>query len=147
MKRIKTETLKRTSYIASIVAAMVAICAFLFGTYQFNETQKLQRDSLELERQTKAVELFVRYNDLMREAAVRKPRENIEAIFWRHNLSIAIAESIWNLTSDDLGWESTVKGMLLHQDQIKRIDDLDCATYNSSFVEFSKRALNHEVCG
>ena len=107
MKRIKTKTLERSSYFATIAVAVVGICALLVGVYQFSETQKQQRETLELERQAKAVELFVKYNDLMREAAAQKSRENTGAVFWRNNLSIAITESIWNLTIGDSGWEST----------------------------------------
>ncbi len=146
MKRIKTETLERRSYIATIVAALVAIGTFIFGAYQFHETQKLQRETLELERETKAVELFIKYNELMRNAAAQSSREGRAVAFWRGNLSVAIAESIWNLTSGEPAWESTVKWMLLDQDQIERINDLDCATYNESFVEFVRRILGHEAC-
>ena len=146
MIRIKTTTLQRSAYIATIVAASVSVIALLYGTYQFGETQKHQRETLELEQETKAVELFIKYNELMRDATGRTSRESEEAKFWRYNLSIAIAESIWNLTNGNLAWENTVKGILLDQDRIKRIDNLDCSTYNLDFIQFTGHALEHAVC-
>lgn len=71
----KTERLQRWSHIATISASIVAIAALIFGTYQFRCTQALQRENLDFERETKAVDLFIKYNDLKREASEKRATE------------------------------------------------------------------------
>ena len=98
---------ERGSQLATVVVAAVATVSFAVTTCQFTATQKLQRETLNLERQARAVDLFVKYNELMRDAAARPTHESSAAGRWRHNLSLAIAESIWNLMNEDRGWVAT----------------------------------------
>ncbi len=70
--------LRNASSVATILAAVVAIIAFYYGYKQFYETQKstretlsLQREALEIERESQAIDLYVKYNELMKDAALQ----------------------------------------------------------------------------
>jgi hypothetical protein len=86
------------SSIATIIAAIVAIIAFYYGYKQFYETQQSARES-------QAVELYVKYNELMKDA----PSRDQSSSFWRDNLGVGIAESIFLLRRGDKGWERTAR--------------------------------------
>jgi hypothetical protein len=142
----KAERLQRWSHIATITASIVAVAALIFGTYQFRCTQTLQRENLDFERETKAVDLFIKYNDLKREASERRAKESKEGTEWQDNVLIGIAESIWDLRHEVPAWRKTVEWMLAEEDKSSKITDLGCDTYDRSFVEFARHAVGHEVC-
>jgi hypothetical protein len=48
---LKTDTLERASYLATIAAAIVAVLALVFGYFQFEDTQKAERETLRLQRE------------------------------------------------------------------------------------------------
>jgi len=142
---------------ATIIAALVAVISFYYGYRQFRETQeatrqtlelqrvnlKMQKESLDLERDSKAVELLVKYNDLMREAYRSSPKG--EAVFWRDNNAILIAESVFKLTGEDKSWKATV-GWLLNNHKAFLKGGLECPTYDDEFIEFVNETMGCNVC-
>jgi len=150
--------LERASFVASIIAAFATVAAIMVGSYQFVELE-------ERDRQTRAVDLFVKYNELQRDAAndaaanaARKdPLQQTSPVppdaqgttavreQWRRNLSLAISESIWMLRSDDTGWKNTVKWMLMEEEG-RAPFSLDCSTFDPEFVAFANESLAHQVC-
>ena len=149
---IPTEKLKRGSYWATIIAAIIAILVFTVGLIQFSltqstqrETLRIQRESLEMDRQSKAVTLFNEYNKLQREIS-QEQIVSQETEFWYSNFSISLMESLFNLVGDDEGWRATIRWMVLvHKDSITK-DGLDCDTFSPSFIEFVKITLKESVC-
>ncbi|MCA1990961.1 MAG: hypothetical protein LDL41_02785 [Coleofasciculus sp. S288] len=151
-KFFSKDRLERSSHGATIVASFVAIVSLIFGANQFSQTQVMQREALELERQFKLVELNNEYNKLQQESAEDTPASlqkissvtaNYNEQFWRDNLSISIAESIYNLSDDaeGEGWHTTVRSMILdHQDFIMK-NPLECETYTEKFIGFVKKVL------
>ncbi len=138
---------------ATVIASGAAVLTFYYGYQQFLETQqasretlRLQRETLEQERDSQAVELLVKYNELMKE-----PPSNLEsgvgaAEFWRDNLALSIAESIYKLRRDEKGWEKTVKWMLLHHTDFIKNQRLNCDTFDDNFIEFVKQLVGQEIC-
>lgn len=139
---------------ATVIAAVVAVISFYYGYRQFRETQEatrqtlelqrvnlsMQKNSLELDRDFKAVELLVKYNDLMKEADSTQSSAKPESLFWLENSAFTIAESIFKLKSDDEGWRETVRWMLgNHKDFLK--GPLDCKTYDQEFVQFARKEV------
>ena len=108
--------LKVWTHLVTMASSLVVVAAVVFGSYQFYETQKLQResiaiqkDSFEPERNAKAVELFVKYNELMMQptTGVSKAAKR-EAWYWKENLAVSLLESLFNLTSGRQEWEAMV---------------------------------------
>ncbi len=144
--RMQTATLERGSYIATMVAAVITAFLLLLAAYQFRAAQQDARETLDLEREAKAVDLYVRYNDLMQDAAARKTARNPRGAEWRGNLVVLLAESIFRLRKADSGWVATVAGMLQTEDSIAVVNDLDCRTYDPAFVALAVSTLKHRVC-
>lgn len=138
--------LERLAYIATIIAAIIAAVSVLVAGHQFKATQGLERDNLDLEREAKAVDLFVKYNEMMRGTAARTSVKNPETVDWRSNLAIGIAESIFRLRSNDSGWVATVGWILQNEDRERVVNDLDCTTYDPRFVLLAAKTLGHSVC-
>jgi len=134
--------LERGSHLATIAAALIAVAAVLVATCDFRETQRFERETLDMIQEGRAVDLFVKYNDLMQHEPARRAQRDS----WRGNLSIALAESIWRLRRADSGWVETVAWMLQTENSIKAVTDLDCSTYDPGFVTLAKERLQHDVC-
>lgn len=124
--------LESASSLATILAAVVAIFAFYYGYKQFQETQKLQREALEIELESQAIELNVKYNELMRDAKTNDQDS------WRDNLGVSIAESVFRLRRGDEGWKNTAKWMLSNHKQYLDQGGLKCNTFDSEFVGLMK---------
>jgi hypothetical protein len=136
---------EKAAHWATIVAAVVASFAFLTGTYQSCMTQQAARATLELEGSSQAVDLFVKYNDLMREPSRKDPLYQ----FWRSNVAVAIAERIFILTRGDQGWEDTVDWMLSqHVQSLKQ--GFNAKTYHPDFAclveDHTKKTYMVEEC-
>jgi hypothetical protein len=131
--------LESASSLATIIAAVVAIFAFYYGYKQFHETQKLQREALEIELESQAIDLNFKYNELMRDA------KTTDQNFWRDNLGVSIAESVFRLRKPDEGWKNTAKWMLSNHKEYLDQGGLKCNTFDSEFVELMKE-FNREVC-
>ena len=136
--------LQRLAHTAGIAAGLVAVAAFVLGYSQFRDTQRAERESLSLQREARAVDLFVKYNELMRDAP-RSRTNNANDAFWRGNLAMALSESIFRLTEDDSGWRETVKWMV--SDHTADLP-LNCATYDTAFVTLVRGVADSiSVCG
>jgi hypothetical protein len=136
---------KLVADIATIVAAIVASLALGFGYTQFRDTQQLARATLQLqsdtlahERESKAIEHFVKFNEIQQDADADAKK------YWRKNASLALTEAVFKLTKDDAGWKETVFWMLRRQTDF--LADLACATYDPNFVELMRDAVKREVC-
>src|SRR5947209_2793557 len=140
---IRTRVVKSAQFLANvstIIAAFVAVFALWYGYQQFKETQKATRDTLglqvtaiDLSQESQAVDLFIKYNEAMKET--RPTAKSGDADFWRVNLALSVAEAIFKLRKGDKGWMETVGWMLSqHTDSLKK-DRLNCATYDEEFIK------------
>lgn len=138
------------AHIATIASSVVAIAALAFGSYQFYETQKaqresiaLQKDSLEHERNAKAIELFVKYNELMLQPnASGSQIERKESRYWKQNLAVGLLESLFNLTRGSKEWEATVGWALERHGTFIRENRLSCMTYSGEFVAYLEKIFS-----
>jgi len=148
--------LKAWAHLATIAASLVAVAALVIGTGQFVETQKAQRESIALQNATlhqervttaaelnaKAVELFVKYNELMLQptpSAGKNSRR--EARYWKDNLAVNLLESLYNLTRGNREWETTVGWALDRHGRFIREQRLPCAAYSSEFVRYLEKTM------
>lgn len=146
---LKTETLERYSYIATIAASVVAIFAFGFGYYQFRDTQNAQRQNIELQNQTlsldresKAIDLTVKYLDLKTTGTSRPTRADR-----RDQEAVVIAESIFDLAGENEGWKETAKWMVEEQADYIKANHLGCASFNRDFIEYVKQTVvDSNIC-
>jgi hypothetical protein len=145
--------MERAAHFATITAALVAIFTFGFGLLQFGETQKLARENLRLqtetitlEREVKAIELFAKYNELQKEVAGRPLSEEDGAAFWHHNLLLTLTESVFRLTEGDLGWGETVAWMLGSQKAFLERVEQGCRTFAPKFLDLMKTAAPAMKC-
>jgi hypothetical protein len=127
------------SAIATVAASIAAILTLWFGYQQFRQTQ-------ELERESQTVELFIKYNELMKDAQPDSPESEKEAAFWRENLSIGIAESIFKLRKEDAGWRETVRWMLSHHKEFLKQRGLNCETFDDEFEKLVNEQMGQNVC-
>jgi hypothetical protein len=137
----KTELLERWSYIATIVASVVAIVTLCFGYWQFADTQHMQRETLQLERESKAIDLTLKFNELKGDGARKSDRAWVQ-----DNEATTIAESIFDLVGDDPGWRATVKWMLEDEAQYTKDNHLGCDSFNPGFVAYAKTVLGSNIC-
>ena len=144
--------LQNASNLATIIAALVAALAFYYGYQQVSETQKLTREALDLqnitlnqEQETQAVELFIKYNELMEESSSSpKSAKADDRKFWRNNRAVSIIETIYKLREGDDGWRETVAWMISNHDDF--LKDVNCPTYYPKFIDFVNRQLKRDVC-
>ena len=137
--------------LATVLVAILAVGSFGYGCYQFRKTQAGTRQLLELqeqvfdqERDSAAVELTVKYNELMSEP--RSGPNRSEKEFWRENLGLTIAESIFRLRKNDSGWQETVKWMLSNHVAHLKQNGLNCPTYDAEFVQLANAATQVDLC-
>lgn len=148
--------LKGWANAATIAAALALVAALLVGSSQFIETQQHQRqllaaqqaavqqegDSKAAEINVKAVELLLRYNDLMLQVnapAAKNARK--ESRYWKENLAINLLESLYNLTRGKKEWENTIGWALERHGRFIRDQRLNCAGYSSEFVRYLEKTL------
>lgn len=143
----------RAVNIATVAGAVVATIAFLFGVWQFYETQQLARENLRLqaetlahERDTKAIELFIRFNELQKEVASKPLPRKGDAAFWHYNMMLSLTESVFRLTEGDAGWRETVKFMLDTQRPFLEGVPQGCGTFSQPFLELMKAAVPKLHC-
>lgn len=142
--------------LAGILAAVAVVAVLAIGAVQFVETEKsqrallaAQREALQLERdsqaaalQSRATELFLRYNELMVQVAAtpaRSPRR--ESRYWKEGLAISLLESLFNLTRGNREWENTIAWALDKHARHIREQRLPCAIYSGEFVGFLERTF------
>jgi hypothetical protein len=165
--RVVTSTrIQNAANLATVFAALVAAGAFYYGYRQFSDTQRatlealklqqetlvkeyealeLQNRTLDEEREAQAVELFLKYNELMEQGYQGRRSARADVKFWRENRALSIIETIFKLRQTDDGWKETVAWMLTnHEDVLK--EGLNCKTYSPAFVAFVSEKLKRDVC-
>jgi hypothetical protein len=146
-------TLEGPANIATIVASVVATMALIFGYVPFHETQLLTRKAMELqvsalehEREAKAIDLFLKFNEIQQAIASPSRKTKGEVLFWQQNIALTTTESVFKLTQGDAGWMATVAFMLQEQRDFLKKNGLQCATFLPAFVEFVTKEMGEDVC-
>ena len=145
--------MERAAHIATVIASIVAVVTFSVGLYQFTETQKLSRENLRLqaatlnhERESKAVELFLKFNELQKEVAAKPLPRKGDAAFWHYNMMLALTESVFKLTEGDSGWRETVAWMLETQRPFLESVPQGCRTFVEPFVAIMRTVAPKMQC-
>jgi hypothetical protein len=145
--------LQNAANLATVLVAFMAAGSFCYGCYQFRETQQdtrqllaLQEQVLDQDRDSKAVELMVKYNELMSEPHLHPRPGGSEKEFWRENLGLTIAESIFRLRKNDSGWRETVTWMLSNHVAHLKQSGLNCPTYDAEFVQLANATTQDDLC-
>lgn len=140
--------MEQASAWAVIAATVIALIAFLFGIFQFLRTQALTRRNLDLqaallehEKEAKAIELFIRFNELKRATANTQLDPTDEAQFWQHNAAVALIESIHKITAGNEAWNETVRWMLERQTPFLEANPVDERTFAPGFFSIVKAAV------
>lgn len=132
------KALEVANIVSSVATAVVAALALSFSVWQFNEGQKLAQENLDSEREAKAVELFIKFNEMKEEMESKSTAGPAGVDFWRENSLLGITESLYNLTQGNDKWESTIDWMLGMQKDFLQERGVNCNTYSSEFIEFLK---------
>ena len=123
---------------APLLASTVATAAFLSGLWQFRRTQRLTRE-------VKAVELFLKFNELNQQLAQLSEVDH-QANFWKHNALLAMTEAVFKLTVGERPWRETVAWMLEAQRWFLTQNPINCATFSGKFVKAMKQAVPQLQC-
>lgn len=142
--------------IGSIAASLAIVLALAVGGAQFIETQNRQRDLIAAQKyallqardaktaevNARAVELFLRYNDLLLQVnapIARNARK--ETRYWKENLAVNLLESLFSLTRGNREWEATIGWALEKHGRFIREQRLSCAAYSPEFVLYLEKVL------
>src|SRR5437868_4044224 len=127
-----------------LVVQFTSVAGLVFAGYQFSVTNAARQEAVARERQLKAVDLFIKYNELKLNASERKmDAGEAEA---RRGMSVALTESIFLIEGDDSGWRATLKGMILEEDGPQHQLSVDCATLDDKFEKFAIASLGRNIC-
>lgn len=132
------KALEVANIVSSVATAVVAALALSFSVWQFNEGQKLAQENLDSEKEAKAVELFIKFNEMKEEMESKSTADSAGVGFWRENSLLGITESLYNLTQGNDKWESTIDWMLGMQKDFLQERGINCNTYSSEFIELLK---------
>lgn len=127
------KVLESVAHLSTIIASVVAITALGLGSLQFEKTQELARETLQAEREAKAVELYVKFNELKESAVAEVKTLDGEAGYWRNNSLLTITESVSNLTDGNASWNETIRWMLELQQPFLASEPLICNTFSAEF--------------
>ena len=130
--------LEAGTHIATAIGVMIAAVAVIVGYWQWQKGQ-------DFEQEKKAVELLIKYDELMKEPAASGADK--DAKLWRENLTMVIAESIFRLRRGDAGWEKTVREMVKQHADFLKTGFLDCDTLDKKFIRIVNEELQQDVCG
>jgi hypothetical protein len=101
---------------------------------------------LQKDREIKATELFLKFNEQKEEFAGEPPPRKGDAAYWRANGLLATTEAIFKLTRGDTGWEETVSWMLDEQRPFLHQTEFYCGTFAGDFLELMKKAAPDLKC-
>lgn len=158
---MKNEKLSTWADISTIAASVVAIIALVFATYQFIDNQKSQREAthmqlkaLEYEKNARASNLFIKYNDVMALLAQQQRQDQAEAknqtddndtAYWQESLAITLIDSLVELKRPD--WDKTVDWMISNHLTFIQQHPLDCDNYSEAFIsKLMSASDNTSVC-
>ena len=148
------ERIERRAHTATIAASLVAIASLVAGTYQFWRTQELTQENLRLQaetlsndRETKAIEFFVKFNEIKKDLAGKPvPTSDSASDFWSHNLALSLTESVFRLTEGDPGWKKTILWMLESQRSFLEAVPQGCKTFSQNFRTLMQKTLPKLQC-
>ena len=148
--------LKIWAHVATIATSVAIVAALFIGSRQFIETGKNQRELLVAQKASllqerhvqaaelnaRAVELFLRYNDLMQQlnGPVAKNAKK-ESRYWKENLAVNLLESLFNLTRGNREWETTITWALDKHTRFIREQRLSCAAYSPEFIRYLEKTV------
>ena len=150
-------SLKRAAYLATVAAAAVAIVVLIAGASQFADTQRaqrasialhdetlrLERDSRQAETHAKAVELFMKYNELMLQLNAPLPKGvKRETRYWKENLALGLLDALANLTRGNREWENTIAWALERHIRFIRDQRAACSAYSDEFVRLLEKVAS-----
>ncbi len=146
--------LKNWAHVATIATSVAIVAALFIGSRQFIETEKNQRELLVAQKASliqerhvqaaelnaRAVELFLRYNDLMQQLNGPVPKNaKKENRYWKENLAVNLLESLFNLTRGNREWETTIAWALEKHLRFIREQRLACTAYSPEFVRYLEK--------
>ena len=152
--------IKVMAHLSTSVAALVAVGIFLVGGWQFVQTQQAQRETIALQNlalrqshefnqadiNSKAVELLMRYNELMLQVAAPFPKGvKKETRYWKESLAISLLESLSNLTRGHPEWEQTILWAVERHLRFIREQRLSCSAYSAEFIRVLERASGNSA--
>jgi hypothetical protein len=124
-----------------------------FGYYQFRATHLLTREALALqldalkhEREAKALDLFLKFNEIQQSIVSPSRKTTEQVLFWQKNIAVTTTESVFKLTEGDPGWMATVAFMLREQTEFLKDNGLECATFLPGFVDLVNKEIGQNVC-
>ena len=124
---------------APLLASTIAIAAILSGLWQFRQTQRLSREA-------KAVDLFLKFNEL-NEGLIANPASNLEDVsFWKFNALLTITEAVFRLTDGEATWKHTVHWMLRLQEPFLTTNGVKSRTFSPRFVREIRMAVPNAKC-
>ena len=148
--------LKRAANLSTLAAAAVAIVVLIAGASQFADTQRaqrasialhdetlrLERDSRQAETHAKAVELFMKYNELMLQLNAPLPKgAKRETRYWKENLALGLLDALANLTRGSREWENTIAWALERHARFIRDQRAACSAYSDEFIRLLERTV------
>ena len=129
----------------SLIAQLTSVAGLVFAGYQFSVTNTARQEAVARERQMKAVDLFIKFNEL-RISGVGQEKADARQVEARRGMSIALVESLFLLEGQDGGWRATVKGMLEEEDGPQHQLSVDCATIDGNFAKFAAESIGRSIC-
>ena len=144
-KTPRKSRIEMLAHASTVFAAVFAVVTFGVGLSQFNKTQYFARETLAHERESKAVELFLKFNESM-QTRPKDPIQDKEQLFWSDNALLALTEAVYKLTTPDAGWTRTVDWMLSKQRSFLEREIQGCKTFADSFVVLMKQAAPSMKC-
>lgn len=123
-----------------LITSIAAIVGVVYAVYNVDRT-------LELQRESKAVELFKEYSDRVeKNLNFTDPLFTMDSTKWNDSYIIFaqyclfISESIYNLCGENVAWENTLKNHVLYPhiffyEKNKSMDQ----SYSSKFISFYNR--------
>jgi hypothetical protein len=121
------------------LASTIAIAAILSGLWQFRQTQRLSREA-------KAVDLFLKFNELNEELVVNPVTNRENATFWKINALLTITEAVFRLTDGEATWKQTVHWMLRLQEPFLTTNGVNSKTFFPEFVREIRVAVPNAKC-
>jgi hypothetical protein len=106
----------------------------------------LQLDALKHEREAKAIDLFLKFNEIQQSIAAPSRKTSERALYWQKNIAVTATESVFKLTEGDPGWMATVAFMLREQTDFLENNGLECATFLPAFIDLVKKEIDQNVC-
>lgn len=148
--------LRRAAHLGTLAASIVAIIVLIAGASQFSDTQRaqrasiarhdevlhLERDSRQAETHAKAVELFMKYNELMLQLNTPLPKgAKRETRYWKENLALGLLDALTNLTHGNREWENTITWALERHARFIREQRTACTAYSDEFIHLLEKSI------